>query len=170
MRLRQLAVGVLAALVATGLTAAPAQGVDTQGHHIRNMDSHLCLVSRQGAGERPVIQSTCDYSAGTVWEDQYWRLIPVDEDANLWRVQNVLTRLCVVARGYEPTTVIATVCGPANGYLYADGIWRIEYIDKWDAFRYQNYKSDLCLAVRGDQEVQAVTAPCDEQAADQHWW
>lgn len=176
---RNLTAGALLVLAMslTGLPPAVADtsrdatvAADTPGHHLRNVNSHLCLVARVGSGERPVIQSTCDYSVDTYWPDQYWRLLPVDEMNEYWRVQNTNNHLCVVARGLVESAAVATVCGTAGTWQYADGIWHREYSDKWDAVRFVNYNSGLCLTVRGDQETQAVATTCDEDMANQYWW
>jgi hypothetical protein len=91
MRIRTFAASALLAVAAsfTAVTPAATGAPDSNGQselaanpraaiHIRNASSNLCLAARSGPGERPVIQTTCDYQVGQYWPDQYWDLAPVD--------------------------------------------------------------------------------------------
>ncbi|MBB5803671.1 hypothetical protein F4560_003439 [Saccharothrix ecbatanensis] len=143
---------------------------DSPGYHLRNVSSNLCLAARAGSGERPVVQTTCDYNADAYWPDQYWLLLPVDEANEYWRIYNTSLRLCVVARNYVESSTVGTVCGTQGTWQYVDGIWHREFSDKFDAHRYVNHKTGLCLTARGDAEIRAFATACDSGAADQHWW
>ncbi|NUT98872.1 MAG: ricin-type beta-trefoil lectin domain protein [Saccharothrix sp.] len=136
--------------------------------HIRNAASNLCLAVRQGSGERPVIQTTCDYSVGTYWPDQYWDLVAVDAANSIYRLRNTQSGLCVAARGSGETNAIATTCGA--GTQWTDQQWRLQYVAKWGADRVQNRASGNCLAARGTGESNAIATTCNYDWPDQHWW
>jgi hypothetical protein len=48
----------------------------TNTYQYVNYNSGLCLASRAGSGEPPVIATTCDFAVNTVWADQHWRQSP----------------------------------------------------------------------------------------------
>jgi hypothetical protein len=181
---RQLVVtlGALTALV--GLAAAPTQAAAaptskafhvTEGRpagtgvHIRNINSDLCLAARAGWGERPVVQTTCDYHVGTYWPDQYWEYIPVAADpVHTYRIRNTYLNLCIAARGSGEAAAVATTCG--RGHEWPDQIWRPEHVSTWNADRLQNTASSNCLAARGHGESRAVATTCGYGWPDQHWY
>lgn len=141
------------------------------GFHVHNLNSGNCLASRSGAGERPVIQTSCDDpSHGSVWADQYWHLVPVNPSAGEYRIRSILLGLCIAARGSGESPAIATTCGA--GGQWVDQIWTIRYDGTKNADQYVNKSSDLCLVARGSGESQAVQSTCatGQNWRDQYWY
>jgi hypothetical protein len=133
-------------------------------YHIQNINSGLCLASRAGSGERPTIQTTCDFTVGQYWADQYWELRYV---SYAWQIYNRALRLCLVARGGGESAVVATTCGSWNDQLW---YWLVAS-DGTEQF--ENVNSGLCLTARGSGESAPVATTCDWNAnsywPDQHW-
>lgn len=168
MRLGKLAVVVLLAAVAT--VAAPATAAQAEpfvARHVRNVNSGLCLTARFGSGERPVVQTTCDFTVGDFWPDQYWNVNDTGPSAIIRTNQP----LCVATRGAGESAAVATTCG---GYpdaqwiaLFPPGPQRL--------WQFQNVNSKLCLAARGSGESRVVQTTCDFTQPglpywpDQHW-
>ncbi|ROP28195.1 RICIN domain-containing protein [Couchioplanes caeruleus] len=149
-------------------TVERAQASAFAGIQLRNANSNLCLVSRAGSGERPVVQSTCA-NPPTYWADQYWEYIYPDRLNNpgYVRVRNVALGLCLTARGAAETAAVTTTCG--SGWAWPDQIWRLTYVPRWNADRIQNLSSGNCLAARGSGESLAVVTTCNDGWIDQHW-
>jgi hypothetical protein len=183
MRLRSLTLGValtLAALLV--IPGAPANAAPVAkptvragvvnpaawGIQIRNANSGLCLAARAGSGERPVIQTTCDYTVGAYWPDQYWLLLDVDQDSHNHRIYSTYLGLCIAARGSGEVGAVATTCG--SGSAWPDQIWHFEFVPRWQADRFQNRNSGNCLAARGSGESRAIATTCNYVYPDQHWF
>lgn len=186
MRLRSLVIsGLLVAAAAVGAPAAPAGAAPTDAapagrqlvtpgnvsaaasHHIRNTNSYLCLAARAGSGERPAVQTTCDFTVGAYWADQYWELVPAT--ATTWHLYSPHLGLCLVARGSGETAVVATTCGS-----WADQRWYWLENDSNGTYQFLNANSGNCLTARGSGESAAVATTCDWRVgaywADQHWY
>lgn len=171
--LTMLASSVIAALPAAG---APADNQHSElrtsdpsvaaGSRIINRNSHLCLAARSGSGERPVIQSTCDFDAGTYWPDQYWELERVISGTEIYRIRNTHLNLCIAARGSGEAPAIATTCG--QGQQWLDQQWVYIYNSSLPGHKWQNRASGNCLAARGFGESQAIATTCGGWL-DQHW-
>jgi hypothetical protein len=159
------AIGALvAALVATLLPASSASAAVSTT--FLNSSSALCLTSRAGSGERPVVQTTCDTTVPAYWADQHWLVVG---GATLTHIKNVATGLCLVARGSGETKVVATGCGD-----WGDQLWRLVYHNPTGTFKLQNNNSGLCMAARGFGESPVVVTTCDSTVyqywPDQHWY
>lgn len=181
MKLHRLALAaLLAALAALSVPAAsaaapPAAGPDgarqasaelAGPYHVWNTNSRLCLVARTGSGERPVVQSTCDFDAGQTWADQYWELRPVT--STNWQIYSPLLNRCMVARGTGESAAVTTTCG-----TWADQLWRW-WLNSDGTEQFENVNSGLCLTTRGSGESAAVATTCDWKVgarwADQRWY
>ena len=184
MRLHRLAIAaLLAALTALSVPAAAAaapQGAAPDGarlattgsarlvgpFHVWNTNSALCLVARTGSGERPAVQSTCDFDAGQYWADQYWELRPVT--STTWQIYSPLLNRCLVTRGSGESAAVTTGCG-----TWADQVWRW-WLNGDGTEQFENTNSGLCLTTRGSGESAAVATTCDWKVgarwADQRWY
>ena len=183
MRLRSLVISALLATVAIFVApAAASAGPSDAGQrvlpgdfriaawaHLQNANSGLCLVSRAGSGERPALQTTCDFTVGQYWADQYWEIRGAGDGG--WSIHNLALGLCLVGRGGE-STVVATTCDWKVGQSWADQHWIL-----WSTsvgYRFENVATGLCLVTRGSGESRAVVSTCDYKVgqywADQHWY
>ena len=161
------AVALLAAAATLSGTATAAQAAPLVAHHIQNLNSGLCLTARFGSGERPVVQTTCDFTVGGFWPDQYWNL----DTVGVFAISRTNQPLCVAARGTGESAAVATTCGG-----YRDAQWIALYtLGSPDNLQFQNVNSKLCLTARGAGESRAVQTTCDFTQpgspywADQHW-
>lgn len=170
MKLGKLAVVVLLAAVATlSGPATAAQAAPLYAHHIQNANSGLCMTARFGSGERPVVQTTCDFTIGENWQDQYWDL----NNEGVFNIRRTYQQLCVAARGAGESAAVATTCGG-----YPDAQWIALYrLGTPNVYQFQNINSGLCLAARGFGESRVVQTTCDFNQPgfpkptwiDQHW-
>jgi Ricin-type beta-trefoil lectin domain len=161
-----IAAGVLVAtVIGTLIPASAASAANSYG--FRNLNSLLCMAARAGSGERPVVQTTCDFTVPAYWADQHWSL----PGGFLQRTQikNVALGLCLVARGSGETAVVATGCGP-----YGDQYWYAMWDANTATYQYLNGNSGLCLAARGSGESRVIVTTCDYAVGqfwrDQHWY
>jgi hypothetical protein len=155
---------LLVAFIAAVLPASSASAdVSTT---FLNSSSVLCMTSRAGNGERPVVQTTCDTTVPTFWADQHWLVVGGNA---LTQIKNVATGLCLVARGSGEAQAVATGCGPA-----ADQWWWPVYHYPTGTYKLQNKNSGLCLAARGYGESPVIATTCDSSVnrywPDQHWY
>ena len=164
---RLAAVMVLAAVATLAVPATAAQAAPLVAHHIQNTSSGLCMTARFGSGERPVVQTTCDFTVGAFWPDQYWNL----NNEGVFAISRTNQPLCVAARGTGESGAVATTCGG-----YRDAQWIGLYkLGSPEILQFQNVNSGLCLAARGSGESRVVQTTCDftQQGnpywADQHW-
>lgn len=148
---------------------APAASI-----HLWNANSFLCGAARTGSGERPVVQTTCDWTVGRTWADQYWQLVPTGDGSV--HIRSSLLGLCIVARGSGETAVVATTCDTAVGASWDDQHWW-EYQDTDGTTQLWNGASGLCLAARGLTESALIATTCDWAVGtggaywwDQHWY
>ncbi|MFC5833751.1 RICIN domain-containing protein [Nonomuraea insulae] len=135
---------------------------------IRNQNSGLCLAARAGTGERPAIQTTCDYQVGRDWPDQHWTLEKVVSGTDIYRLRNQELNLCLAARGSGEVQAIATTCDRDTGHEWRDQHWIYLY-DGATGHRWQNRASLNCLAARGTGQSPAITTTCNADWVDQHW-
>ncbi|WIM99600.1 ricin-type beta-trefoil lectin domain protein [Actinoplanes oblitus] len=148
---------------AAGADASAMMAIEAP-RHLVNVNSGLCMAARAGSGERPVIQTTCDYNHhDEYWPDQYW-ILKTDETTP---VESSLLHLCVAARGTHETAAVATTCG-----FWPDQQWAKGRppgpVTPW--FRMSN-GAGLCLAARGYAESRVVATTCGfgDDWPDQQW-
>lgn len=138
-----------------------------RGIKLRNHNSGLCLAAHAGAGERPVVQTSCD-TPGQVRFDQYWELVTVNQAQHKYRLRSTALQLCVATRGSGESAAVATTCNTGTGW--PDQIWTTQAVSGVAADRFINNSSNLCLVARGNSiESQALQSTCGNWA-DQYWW
>jgi hypothetical protein len=137
-----------------------------RGIKIRNHNSGLCLAAHAGAGERPVVQTTCD-SPQQVRFDQYWQIVPVNQAEQKYRIRSTSLLLCVATRGVGESAAVATTCN--TGTNWPDQIWTAQTVSGVNANRFINDNSNLCLAARGDSSESPVLQSTCGNWADQYW-
>ncbi|MCP2357452.1 hypothetical protein HD597_004472 [Nonomuraea thailandensis] len=173
---------LLAALVSPSLPAAAASAGGQRAeltagrtdsaldsNRIRNRNSRLCLAARAGTGERPAIQTTCDFEAGRYWPDQHWTLERVVTGTEIYRLRNVALNLCLSARGSGETQAFATACDRDRGQEWRDQHWIYLFDAGHGTHRWQNRASGNCLAARGTGQSPAIATTCNRDWLDQHW-
>jgi hypothetical protein len=111
------------------------------------------MTARFGSGERPVVQTTCDFTIGETWRDQYWDL----NNEGVFNIRRTYQQLCVAARGFGESAAVATTSGG-----YPDAQWIALYTRGTpDVSQFQNVNSGLCRAARGLGESRVVQTACD---------
>lgn len=137
--------------------AATASDLAARGFHIHKSQSANCLVSRSGAGERPVQQTPC---AG--FSDQDWDF-PTRDNVN-FQIHNLDRNQCIVTRGRNVESLaVTTTCDTR----FNDQLWRILVDDGTGALKFVNVNSGRCLAARSNS--QAVQVNCGN-FSDQKWF
>lgn len=131
--------------LALAVCAFAAPGQAASGQHLSAVGSLYCLVNRAGAGETPVVQSTC---AG--YADQFWALEPY---GSYYHLRNTYTNKCIVTRGTADSGAIVSACGG-----WADQLW----LAPWDGPHRTlvNKNSGKCLTSGTAPEAQPRQSGC----------
>ncbi|NRQ31862.1 ricin-type beta-trefoil lectin domain protein [Nonomuraea sp. NN258] len=117
------------------------------------------VVRGESEGARAV-QTGCDS-----YRDQLWYFVPTgDRFGEIFLLQNLNSKRCLVARGMGESYVVQTTCDAR----YRDQRWRFSGPEGY--FRLSNENSYLCLVVRTRvPETPLVQTDCNTGYADQFW-
>jgi hypothetical protein len=165
---------LLAAVVGALIPAGSARAAVPM--NVTNRNTLLCIAARagSGSGDRPAIATTCDYSTKppSFWVDQHWILV----GPGLVQIISggLQGPMCLTARGYTETQVVATLCENTTDPFQ----WWSEQHDADNTWQLVNGQSGLCLASRaGTGERPVIATTCDFTVnppttywGDQHWY
>lgn len=127
---------------------------------LQNLNSLKCLLIQGTANDAPAVQYNCTDYADEKWTFEY---VGLEVSRQYWRIRNVNSGKCLVARGYFDDAV-QSAC--AN---YADQHWFIDYDEYQPYVRLINRNSRFCLTAKGTANGTRVgQSYCDEFADE--WW
>ncbi|UUU22253.1 RICIN domain-containing protein [Streptomyces sp. DSM 40750] len=156
MRKRSMALAGAIAAIAIPLSATSANAVGSEGPWaMKNQNSGKCLAIPGGssAGQgTAAIQFTCDQPVNDVWDaDQawYWELIP--GATSTYTIKNYATGQCLAVGGSSTNGAEAIQWPCRSGADEQEWIYDSTH-------RLRNNKTDLCLAIPGANEANAVAA------------